>query len=179
LSNIVLPNLRLLKISPALCRARGCTLSERWGRRRRSKSWWPSSRSRPWVNSVNKIFCHLQGCQMVCFQTQNPNLGKFWRALDWQIYFMAVWNILWKFWTFYDHLVHFVRFGIHVPRKIWQPWSLMFLTFRNIVENLDYIFPAISVLISCVYWDYSITQYYGNVGITATFFVMGCWGNLH
>jgi hypothetical protein len=23
-----------------------------------------------------------QGCQMVCFQTKNPNLGKFWRALD-------------------------------------------------------------------------------------------------
>jgi hypothetical protein len=22
-----------------------------------------------------------QGCQMVCFQTMNPNLGKFWRAL--------------------------------------------------------------------------------------------------
>jgi hypothetical protein len=23
-----------------------------------------------------------QGCQMVCFQTKNPNLGKFWRALE-------------------------------------------------------------------------------------------------
>jgi hypothetical protein len=23
----------------------------------------------------------VQGCQMVCFQTKNPNLGKFWRAL--------------------------------------------------------------------------------------------------
>jgi hypothetical protein len=23
-----------------------------------------------------------QGCQMVCLQTKNPNLGKFWRALD-------------------------------------------------------------------------------------------------
>jgi hypothetical protein len=22
-----------------------------------------------------------QGCQMVSFQTKNPNLGKFWRAL--------------------------------------------------------------------------------------------------
>jgi hypothetical protein len=26
-----------------------------------------------------------QGCQMVCFQTKNTNLGKFWRALDWNI----------------------------------------------------------------------------------------------
>jgi hypothetical protein len=23
-----------------------------------------------------------QGCQMVCFQTKNPNLGKFWSALE-------------------------------------------------------------------------------------------------
>jgi hypothetical protein len=23
-----------------------------------------------------------QGCQMVCFQTRNPKLGKFWTALD-------------------------------------------------------------------------------------------------
>jgi hypothetical protein len=33
-----------------------------------------------------------QGCQMVCFQTKNPNLDKFWRALDWKMltYFMAI-----------------------------------------------------------------------------------------
>jgi hypothetical protein len=24
-----------------------------------------------------------QGCQMVYFQTKNPNLGKFWRAFNW------------------------------------------------------------------------------------------------
>jgi hypothetical protein len=37
-----------------------------------------------------------QGCQMVSFQIKNPNLGKFWRALDWKmlIYCMALWNIL-------------------------------------------------------------------------------------
>jgi hypothetical protein len=23
-----------------------------------------------------------QGCQMVCFQTKNPNFGKIWRALE-------------------------------------------------------------------------------------------------
>jgi hypothetical protein len=35
-----------------------------------------------------------QGCQMVYFQSQNPNLGKFWRSSDWKmlIYFMAIWN---------------------------------------------------------------------------------------
>jgi hypothetical protein len=47
---------------------------------------------------------------MVCFQTKHPNLGKFWRALDWKmfIYFKATWNILWRFGIFYGHLVHFV-----------------------------------------------------------------------
>jgi hypothetical protein len=51
-----------------------------------------------------------QGCQMVCFQTKNPNLGKFWRALDWKMfqYCLTIWNILWIFGMFYDHLVHFV-----------------------------------------------------------------------
>jgi hypothetical protein len=45
---------------------------------------------------------------MVSFQTENPKLGKFWRAQDWKIYFMAIWNILQTFEIFYDHLVHFV-----------------------------------------------------------------------
>jgi hypothetical protein len=27
--------------------------------------------------------CYKQGCQMVCFQTKNPNLGKFLRAFEW------------------------------------------------------------------------------------------------
>jgi hypothetical protein len=47
---------------------------------------------------------------MVCFQTKNINLGKFSRALDWEIliYFMAIWNILWTLGIFYDHLVNFV-----------------------------------------------------------------------
>jgi hypothetical protein len=52
----------------------------------------------------------VQGCQMFCFQTKNPNLGKFWRAFDgiMLIYFRAIWDILQLFWIFYDHLVHFV-----------------------------------------------------------------------
>jgi hypothetical protein len=48
-----------------------------------------------------------QGCQMVCFQTKNPNLGKFWRALEWKmlVYFMVIWNILLPFGIFYGRLV--------------------------------------------------------------------------
>jgi hypothetical protein len=28
------------------------------------------------------IFLQKQGCRMVCFQTKNINLGKFWRDLE-------------------------------------------------------------------------------------------------
>jgi hypothetical protein len=38
-----------------------------------------------------------QGCQVVYFQTKNPNLSKFWRALDWKMLVCC-----------YVHLVHFV-----------------------------------------------------------------------
>jgi hypothetical protein len=36
---------------------------------------------------------------MVCFQTKNQNLGKFWRALEWKmlVYFKVIWYILWPF----------------------------------------------------------------------------------
>jgi hypothetical protein len=47
---------------------------------------------------------------MVYFLTKNPNLGTFLRALNCEILirFMAIWNILWTFVTFYNHWVHFV-----------------------------------------------------------------------
>jgi hypothetical protein len=70
---------------------------------------------------------------MVCFQTKNPDLGKFWRALEWKmfVYFMTIWNILWPFGIIFGrlvkfvcgHLVYFSHFGMFGPRKIWQPWS--------------------------------------------------------
>jgi hypothetical protein len=47
---------------------------------------------------------HIQGCQMVYFHSKNPNLGIFWRTLEWKmlLYFMkicyrqftAIWYIL-------------------------------------------------------------------------------------
>jgi hypothetical protein len=44
-----------------------------------------------------------QGCQMVYFQTKNPNLGKFWMALKWKrlLYSLAIWTILRPFITYY------------------------------------------------------------------------------
>jgi hypothetical protein len=51
-----------------------------------------------------------QGCQMVHFQTPNPNFGIFWKAFEWILlqYFMTFWYFLWPFVIFYAHLVHFV-----------------------------------------------------------------------
>jgi hypothetical protein len=67
---------------------------------------------------------------MVCFLTQNPNLGKFWRALYWKIliYCMPIWISLQTFGIFYDHLLHFVfiwyifsSFGIMYQEKSGNP----------------------------------------------------------
>jgi hypothetical protein len=51
-----------------------------------------------------------QGCQMVWFQTKDPNLGKFWRVLLWKIlvFFMTIWSILRPFEIFYGHFIYFV-----------------------------------------------------------------------
>jgi hypothetical protein len=58
---------------------------------------------------------------MVCFQTKNPNLGKFWRVLQWKmlVYLMTIWSILRPFDVFNAHLFNFVvtwyifpRFGV-------------------------------------------------------------------
>jgi hypothetical protein len=70
---------------------------------------------------------------MAYFQTQNRNLGKFWRNLQWKmlVYFMAIWSIirtfgipiLWLFGRFYGSLLNFFPFWYVVSRKIWQPWA--------------------------------------------------------
>jgi hypothetical protein len=58
-------------------------------------------------SSPNLTQDQRQGCQMVYFQNKNPNLGKFWRALEWKrlLYYLAVWNILQPFRTYFGHLV--------------------------------------------------------------------------
>jgi hypothetical protein len=68
---------------------------------------------------------------MVCFQTKNPNLGKFWRVLLWKIlvYFMTIWSILRPSEIFCGHLVItyvviwyiFPRFGIFDQEKSGNP----------------------------------------------------------
>jgi hypothetical protein len=48
------------------------------------------------------------------FSNKNPNLGKFWRALEQErlVYSFAIWNVLRQFGTFYGHLVIWWQFGI-------------------------------------------------------------------
>jgi hypothetical protein len=48
-----------------------------------------------------------QGCQMVCFQTKNPNFGKICRALEKKmlLYFITFWNISRPFGIIYSLLV--------------------------------------------------------------------------
>jgi hypothetical protein len=46
-----------------------------------------------------------QGCQMVCFPTKNPNLGKIFSVSDWKMLIYLVAN-LWTFEIFNDHLAH-------------------------------------------------------------------------
>jgi hypothetical protein len=63
------------------------------------------------------VHCRSQGCQMVCFQTKNPNLGKFWSALDLEnVYvFYAQMEYFSEIWEVYGHLVHFVSFWYIFP----------------------------------------------------------------
>jgi hypothetical protein len=76
-----------------------------------------------------KNFMPGQGCQMICFQTKYPNLGKFLRAIEW-----ICWYMLCSSGIFYGHLVYFVDIWkccgnvVYFPsiwyigsRKIWQP----------------------------------------------------------
>jgi hypothetical protein len=67
---------------------------------------------------------------MVYIQTKNPDLGKFWRVLQWKmlVYFMFIWCSIRSFsifcghfGIFYGHLVYFSPFWYVGPRKIWQP----------------------------------------------------------
>jgi hypothetical protein len=54
---------------------------------------------------------------MVYFQTKNPILGKFWRALELKslVFSMAIWSILRTLGIFYGHLVILWQFGIVPP----------------------------------------------------------------
>jgi hypothetical protein len=66
---------------------------------------------------------------MVCFQTKNPNLDKFWRVLQWKmlvfcghlVHFTDFWYILWTFGIFCGNMVYFSSFGILYLEKSGNP----------------------------------------------------------
>jgi hypothetical protein len=79
-----------------------------------------------------------QGCQMVYFQTEEPNLGKFWRPLESKkvgilfghlVNITATWKILRSLgmyisWPFgYLVAIWYIFPRYIVSRKIWQPWN--------------------------------------------------------
>jgi hypothetical protein len=53
--------------------------------------------------SANKRGIRHQGCQMVYFQSKNPNLGIFWSALVWKMMVFLL-----PFGMFYGNLENFV-----------------------------------------------------------------------
>jgi hypothetical protein len=82
-----------------------------------------------------------QSCQMVCFQTKIPNLGKFWGSCygkSWYfyahlVYCTAIGNILWPFGIICGNLVYFSPFWYFGPRKIRQPWFKVKITLQTVV----------------------------------------------
>jgi hypothetical protein len=60
---------------------------------------------------------------MAYFQTKNPYLGKFWRALQYKrlLYFMAIWSVLRLFGIFYGCSINFFLFWYVASRKSGNP----------------------------------------------------------
>jgi hypothetical protein len=89
-----------------------------------------------------------QVCQMAYFQTKNPNLGIFWRLLQWKmlLYFIDIWSILQPSGIFHWHLVYFVvikyifsRFGTLYQGKSGNPafnTCKIKIPFWNSTENV-------------------------------------------
>jgi hypothetical protein len=88
---------------------------------------------------VVQLLSSAQGCQMVYFKTQNPNLGTLWSALDWKmlIYFMAIWNIFGYFMDIWNIFGYFMA--------IWNIFGY-FMTIWYILSSFGTFFP---VLVSC------------------------------
>jgi hypothetical protein len=67
----------------------------------------PVQNGLPKLSFLLTVVDSSQGCRNVYFQTKNPSLCKYWRALEWKLLFysMAIWNISWSFGIIYGHLV--------------------------------------------------------------------------
>jgi hypothetical protein len=84
------------------------------------------------IQAIENVCPEEQGCQIVCFQTINPNLGKLWRVLQ----------AMEDAGIFYGHLVHFMvfcyllwTFGIVCGNLVYFP-VLVFCTKKNLATLL-------------------------------------------
>jgi hypothetical protein len=86
---------------------------------------------------------------MVRFQTKNPNLGKFWRVLQWKmlVHFMSIWSILRPLEIFNGRLVYFVvswnifpRFGMLYQEKSGNPGPEPSSSFRITRSSPSYLY---------------------------------------
>jgi hypothetical protein len=98
---------------------------------------------------VNRVFwsessASEHGCQMVYFQTKNPNLGKFWRVLQQKM--LTIWMAIW---SIYGHLVYFLT----ILYILW-PFGMFW-------ANLVYV-----MVISCMLWSFGL--FYENVQCVST-----------
>jgi hypothetical protein len=82
---------------------------------KRTKRWILQSQIVYWMRSECSVIGPQhdrlkQGCQVAYFQTKNPDLGKFWRVLPWEmlVYFMVIWSILLPFGIFCGPLTYFI-----------------------------------------------------------------------
>jgi hypothetical protein len=60
---------------------------------------------------------------MVYIKSKSPNLGIFWRAIEWKhlAQIMYIWYNVWPLGIVCGPLVYFYRYGMFDQRKIWQP----------------------------------------------------------
>jgi hypothetical protein len=103
-----------------------------------------NGKTRP--SSPIALTSQMQGCQMVYFQTKNPNLDKFWRALDWKMlkYFMTIWYILCSFGSFFPVLVSCTKTNLATPARYRKP--LVHAISRERVFSLHMIATIITLL---------------------------------
>jgi hypothetical protein len=91
---------------------------------------------------------------MVYFPTKNPNLGKFWKVLQWtmmvflgpfclfygqMVYLLSGQLVC----TFYAHLIYFSRFGMLYREKSGNPaWDVNRVArrFNSIPKNSNFLF---------------------------------------
>jgi hypothetical protein len=118
-----------------------------------------------------RVSNQCQGCQMVCFKTQNHNLGVFFgggscNGKSWNIlwtfgvfyghwkYFMAIWFILWSFDIFLPVLIFCTKKNLATLISVtpeWRKWAGMisnasFFWMKNVSVG--------NIRLTCIIWNH-------------------------